>query len=378
MQARRFCSTLLPGVVAGLLVLGACAPASTPAAPTAAPAAQSTQGATTGPAAQPTSAAAAKPAGTQAAPAATSAPATSLTKATLYLDWAINGYHAPYFIAREKGWYKDAGLDLDIQPGKGSGDTVKVVGAGQAQFGTPDGATAVKAISEGVPITMVASIFQETPMVIISMPDKPIKQPKELEGKSLGIVPEAAESKMLPAFAKRNNVDMSKVNVVTYTFATRIPSFLTGKVDAMNGYANADLVDAQDGAKGKQFQVMKYADFGISIYSNGLAVNNDFLKQHPDLVKGFVQASLNGWKYTFDHPDEALQVTKKYTELSMSNLKDQLDVSIPLINTPDAQKDGLGSMKAQKWDETQNLMIEYGDQKTKVPLDKVYTDQFVK
>ncbi|MEQ8699346.1 MAG: ABC transporter substrate-binding protein, partial [Bauldia litoralis] len=105
------------------------------------------------------------------------------TKVIMHLDYLVNGYHAPLYIAHAKGWYREAGLDVTIRPGKGSADSIKSVGTGQAQFGVPDFGASVKAMANGIPITAVAAYLQRVPAGVISFADKAVRKPKDLEGK---------------------------------------------------------------------------------------------------------------------------------------------------------------------------------------------------
>ncbi len=199
------------------------------------------------------------------------------TKVTMYLDFLVNGYHSPFYVAKEKGWYKEAGLNVTISPGKGTADSIKTAGTGNAEFGFPDFGALAKAVSEGVPLTAVAAFVHDTPSGIISFADKPVKTPKDLEGKTLAVAPFGATAIMLPAFAKLSNVDMGKVKTVTYNFGAMVPSFLTGKVDATIGYYFGEYLAARTKSKNKPVVWLHLASFGIKTYANGIAVNNDFL-----------------------------------------------------------------------------------------------------
>src|SRR5262245_3891911 len=86
------------------------------------------------------------------------------TALKMRLDWLVNGYHAPFYVALDKGWYKEAGLDVTLEPGRGSGDTVKLVGAGNAELGFANAAAAAKAAADGVPVVVVAVDLQKTGM----------------------------------------------------------------------------------------------------------------------------------------------------------------------------------------------------------------------
>ena len=299
------------------------------------------------------------------------------TKVTMHLDWLINGYHAPFHVAKEKGWYAEGGLDVTVNPGKGSFDAVRAVGSGDAEFGFPDAATAVKSIAEGIPLTMVAVFLQETPMGIISYADKNITQPKDLEGKSLSSVPIASTAKVLPAFFKKNGVDGDKVTLVNHTFATAVPSVLADQVDAGTGYVFGEYLAIRNAAGDRAVNWISFADSGIQLYSNGIAVNNDFLAANPDAVAAFVQASVRGLEWTIANVDAAIDILSKHTETEKATLKEQLEAAIPLMNNADAMRNGLGTMTAQKWATTQDIMIEYGGQPSRVPDESAYATRFL-
>ncbi len=300
------------------------------------------------------------------------------TKATMHLDWLVNGYHAPFFVAAERGMYKEAGLEITIRPGKGSVDSARTVATGDAQFGFPDAATAVKGISEGMALTMVSVFLQETPMGVMAFGDKGIRKPKDLEGKTMGSVPIASTAKVLPAFFKKTGVDASKVKLVNHTFATAIPSVFAGQVDSGAGYIFGEYLAVKAEAKGREVVWIAFADHGIQMYSNGIAVNNAFMAANPKAVEGFVKASIRALDWTIKNPDAAIAIVAKKTETTAAVLKEQLMVAIPLMNNADAKKDGLGSMSAAKWKVTQDIMVEYGEQKERVPDAKAWTNRFLK
>jgi NitT/TauT family transport system substrate-binding protein len=304
--------------------------------------------------------------------------ASAETKVTMHLDFLVNGYHSPFYVALEKGWYKEAGLDVTIAPGKGTADSIKTVATGNAEFGFPDYGAAAKAISENVPMTAVAVFVHETPAGIISFASNPVKKPKDLEGKTLSVAPFGATAIMLPAFTKLANVDMSKVKTVTYNFGAMVPSFLSGKTDATIGYYFGEYLAARTESKDKPVVFLRLSDFGVHTYANGIVVNNDFMAKNPKAVEAFVKTSVRALAYTFKNVDEAARAAAKHTETPFETLKEQLQLAIELMDTPEARKDGYGVMNEAKWASTQKLQVEYGGQKQTVPDAKLWTNKFVK
>jgi len=105
-------------------------------------------------------------------------PAMAVDKVTLRLDWSTIGYHSPFYLAAERGYYKDAGLDVDIQEGKGSGNTVQLIGNGADTFGYADAAVAAKSASQGVPVKVVMGIIRKSPASIAYPLDQKAGRPQ--------------------------------------------------------------------------------------------------------------------------------------------------------------------------------------------------------
>jgi NitT/TauT family transport system substrate-binding protein len=305
-----------------------------------------------------------------------SAPAQ--TRVKVHLDWLVNGYHAPFFVALDKGWYKEGGLDVTVVPGKGSFDAIRTAATGNAEFGFADGAVTAKSVTEGLPVKMVAIVVQETLAGIVSFADKKIDKPRDLEGKSVGIVPETASARILPAFFKTAGVDGSRVKVVNFTFATQIPSLLAGQVDSIEGYIIGEYLAARRGAPDRKVSWMPFSDYGLRMYSSGILVNNDFLAKNPQAVRAFVKASMRGLDWTIKNVDGAVDIVARHTETDKPQLKEQLEVAIPYIDTPEARKLGLGVMSAEQWDRTQQIMVDFGGQARKAPGAQIFTNEFLK
>jgi NitT/TauT family transport system substrate-binding protein len=305
-----------------------------------------------------------------------SAPAQ--TKVKVHLDWLVNGYHAPFFVALDKGWYKEAGLDVTVVPGKGSFDAIRTVATGNAEFGFADGAVMAKSVTEGLPVKMVAIVVQETLAGIASFSDKKIEKPSDLEGKTVGIVPETASARLLPAFFKTAGVDGSRVKVVNFTFATQIPSLLANQVDSIEGYIIGEYLGARRGAPGRKVNWMAFPDYGLRMYSSGIIASNDVVAKKPQVVRAFVKASVRALEWSVKNVDGAIDIVAKHTETEKAALKEQLEVAIPYIDTEETRKLGLGVMSADKWERTQQIMVEFGGQARKAASGEIFTNEFLK
>ncbi|MBI3001226.1 MAG: ABC transporter substrate-binding protein, partial [Deltaproteobacteria bacterium] len=132
-------------------------------------------------------------------------------KVLVQLGWVVGGYHAGFFVAKEKGYYAAKGLDVTITRGFGSGDTAKIVAAGKAQFGEANLPTSIISTGKGAPVTIIGVLGGKAPESFLSFEEKGIRKPKDVEGKSFAEATGAAIMVTWPAFAKLAGIDINKV-----------------------------------------------------------------------------------------------------------------------------------------------------------------------
>lgn len=205
--------------------------------------------------------------------------ATAQEKATLRLNWLIYGFHSPFYLGVERGYYKAEGIDLEIGEGKGSGAAVQVVGAKGDTFGLSDGASIINGISKGAPVKAVMGIMNTTPFAVIAREDASIKSIKDLEGKTIAATAGEAGLVIMPALIKANKLDESKLNFLRVDGATKLVATLEKKADAMlGGSENQVFVLEQRGLK---TTVLNYADYGVNTMGLAIHVHADTLKDKP-------------------------------------------------------------------------------------------------
>src|SRR5712691_13352900 len=145
-------------------------------------------------------------------------------KVVFALNWFAVGDHAAYWVAMEKGYYRDKGLEVELQNSKGSADSIAKVDTGRADIGLADAAVVIAAVSRGGKIKVVGMVFDKTPLNIWSRKEAPITKPKDLEGKTIGAPPGDGQRQVFPAFAKLHGIDQSKVTWVNIEPAAKIPA----------------------------------------------------------------------------------------------------------------------------------------------------------
>jgi NitT/TauT family transport system substrate-binding protein len=303
--------------------------------------------------------------------------AADLKKVTMRLDWIYQGPNSGFVVARDKGFYAAAGLDVDIGPGKGSGSTAQLVATKETQFGFADGYVVGNSVSKGLGLKMVAAIYRRNPDAVVVLADSPIKAPKDLEGKTVGIPTGSAQFQQWPAFEKGCHLDSSKTRVVNLDPAGSPPALITGKVDAIAGFGQG-YVPSVEIRGNKKARILWYTDCGVNAVSNGIIVHPDLIKSDPAVIRAFVEASLKGFLYARQHPDEAAETVKKYSEATDVRIsRRELELSFATWVTPNTAGKPLGWMSDKDWQSTVAVLKEYGGVTTPLDPAQLYTNEFV-
>ena len=211
-------------------------------------------------------------------------------KVTLMLNWYLYSEHAPFFLGKERNFYADEGIDLEIQEGRGSAITAQAVAARSATFGYIDVTTMIKAAAKGAPLKSVGVLFQVSPIAVIGFADKTLKSPKDLLGKTVATTPGDSPSQMWPAYLKANNITNDQFRTVSGDAQTKLNAVINGQADFLLGYVMDQAIKLQD-ATGKAVTTLKFADSGVNPISSGIIANTSLLAENPDLVRRFMRAS---------------------------------------------------------------------------------------
>jgi NitT/TauT family transport system substrate-binding protein len=296
---------------------------------------------------------------------------------SMRLDWLYQGPNSGFMVAKDKGYYDEAGLNVDLGPGRGSGSTAQLVASKATMFGFSDGYVVGNSVAKDMSITMVASVYRRNPTAVIVLADSDIKTLKDLEGKTIGIPTGATQFQQWPAVVKGCNLDGSKITVANVDPAGSVPALVTGKVQAIAGYAQGQVPGVEIRAK-KDARVFMYADCGVTAISNGIIVHKDMLKESPELIRSFVKASIRGFLYARQHPDEAVAITKKFSEAVVSEIaRRELEMSFDNWVTPNTAGKPLGWMSDKDWDATVQVLKQYGGVTAPLEASTLFTNEFV-
>jgi NitT/TauT family transport system substrate-binding protein len=272
-------------------------------------------------------------------------PALAADEVTFAFDWIVNGTHAGYVVAKEKGYYKDAGINITLSRGSGSGDTVKRVGSGVSTFGVADTSVVVSArANEDIPVRIIAMAYGKSPLGIIYLTESGIKGPKDLAGKNIGRTASGSSVTMFPAFLAANGLDRAAIKETVADANALLPLLLSKRVDAVLGQTvNIGRFKKLGEKQGLNAVGMNFADYGLEAYGNAIIANPKTLQESPDMVRRFVAASMKGLAYALDNPDEALAILKKTSpEVDSEAALDELIAMKPIVLTEEVRKNGVG------------------------------------
>lgn len=222
------------------------------------------------------------------------------------------GRDAYVYVAQEKGYFKEAGLSVDIKPGTGTVDVMKLLASGRADFGAGDFTTALITVAkEKLPVTTVGMVQQKSLAALIALEGNGIKEPKDLEGKTVGDQPGSTNQVTFPVYAKAAGIDESKVKFVP-SAPPSLPQLLAGgKVDAIGQFVVGKPL-IEKAAQGKKAVVLPYGDYLPDLYGNAMMASSKIVKENPELVKKFTSAIFKGLEYSIAHPEETGEILRKY------------------------------------------------------------------
>ena len=221
--------------------------------------------------------------------ASTPALAQKTEKVDFILNWVAGGDHAPYYYAKKMGWYSQAGIDLNIEQGKGSVLAVQKVGAGATPIGLADMANALTLRGKGADTVGVFNVYANSPQGLYWLKSSGIKSVKDLAGKKIGNPPGDGARTMWPALAKANGIDPNSVIWVNIDANSKLAALKSGAVDAVTSFYNLHHVFQKE--LGSNMGFLAWRDAGLNPYGNSIIVNAEFLKTHKPLVANFVKVT---------------------------------------------------------------------------------------
>jgi NitT/TauT family transport system substrate-binding protein len=294
---------------------------------------------------------------------------------SLRLNWYLGGLHVPFYYGVDKGFFKAEGIDLTINEGRGSGNTVQVVAAGSDTFGMADSSSVISLIAKGGEIKSVMTVLSSTGFSVVSLASSGIKTPKDLEGKSLAVSPGDPLRQLFEALAAHHKLDLSKISFVQVDPAAKVVTVLEKRADALLGGADDQYFLIK--YRGQEPAALRFADNGANIVGMTIVATNDTIKNKPDMVRRFVRASVKSWEEAKKNPDAAVDsAMKAKADLNRQSTKDQMLVDFELMDSPNV-KGRTGYGDERDWKQTIELLKKYRGLETTADWTAFHTNEFL-
>ena len=289
-----------------------------------------------------------------AATLAFAAPAAAQTQVKFTLDWKFEGPAAGFFLALDRGYFKDEGLDVTIDTGNGSVEAIPRVASGTYQMGFGDINSLIKFLDEdpGQKVKAVMMVYDKPVFSVVGRKSLGITEdPKSLEGKKLGAPPPDGAFAQWPAFKQAAGIDDSGITLESIGFPVREPMLASGEVDAVFGFAFSVILNLKaQGVPDDDIVPILFADHGLELYGNAILVNEDFAASNPDAVKGFVKALIKGFSDAVADPAAGAAAVIAHNELlDPATETERLQMANDMnIKTPHVAANGMGDVDMDK------------------------------
>jgi NitT/TauT family transport system substrate-binding protein len=287
----------------------------------------------------------------------------------LTMGFIPNIQFAPIYVAIEKGYFLEAGFDIQLEYGN-EADAVALIGAGDLTFAIASGEQILLARAQGLPVVYVAAWYDEYPVGVVSLQDQRIRAPENLAGKTVGL-PGLYGASYIGLIALLNAGGLTEDDVTMLSIGfNQVEAIATGQAQAAVIYLANEPVVLR--SKGYQVDVVRVADY-MQLVSNGLVTNENTLQDNPEMVKAFIAAMLQGIADTAENPQEAYEISKKYVE-NLAEADAELQQTILAESIALWQTDQLGYTEPAGWINMQHVLLDMGLLSEPQDLDKAFSN----
>lgn len=307
-----------------------------------------------------------------AAPLPAATPTAALTPVRLPVGYIPNIQFAPLYVAVEKGFYRENGLDVTIDYSM-ENDNVALVGVNKLDFAIVSGEQVLLGRAQGLPVVYVMAWYQQYPVGIASLAEANIQTPADLKGKHIAL-PGRYGANYIGLVALLNAGGLTEEDVTLDAVGfNQVEALVTGADAAAAVYVTNEPLQLQ--AQGYEINLIKSSDF-LQLVANGLITSEKLANENPDLVRRMVKATLQGIEYTAAHPDEAYEISKKYVEnLANADEKVQKAVLAASIELWKAERPGYTDPAA--WQNMHDLLLQMKLIEKPLDLPAMYSNDFL-
>ena len=310
------------------------------------------------------------------AAAALATPALAGETLDFILNWVPGGDHAPYYYAKKQGWYAKEGIELNLEPGKGSALSTQRVGAGANPIGLADMAGVLVAKGKGADNVAVFNVYANSPQGMYWLKSSGIKGIKDFPGKKIGNPAGDAARVMWPALAKANGVDPKSVTWVNIDPNAKLAALKAHTVDITTSFYNLHHVFKRE--LGADMGFLAWRNAGLNTYGNSVIVNGAYLKSHRDLIARFTQVTQRAFAQCVKQPEPCVQaLIDANGALNFKNELGNWYLVEVLMSDKVSQTVALGWHDEQRMQNDYNLVREYVGVEKPFDVKSVYTNAFL-
>jgi NitT/TauT family transport system substrate-binding protein len=293
---------------------------------------------------------------------------------TLQLQWVTQAQFAGYYVALEKGWYLEEGIDLTIKPGGPDIIPSDAVVAGVADFGTGLLADVIVAIQQGQPIISISQIQQSNGLLLIAKQSSGIKTPQDFVGKQVGVWLGSWQAQF-DALVVKENIAPEDFTLVSQGFS--MDSFINDELDVASAMIyNEYHVVLESGISPDEINIIDYANYGLDFPGDVLTTSNKLIEENPDLVTRMVRASLRGWQYAIENPEEAVDIVLKHDQPGILTPEHQVSMMNEITKLVQQTVRPLGFSQRDDIRRTINTLLSYGVLDGQIEPEKVFTNEY--
>ena len=311
-------------------------------------------------------------------------PAPPPIESSVQFSWIHDVEFIAFYEADRQGYYADANLEVRLDAGgfDSNGayiDPVQRVLNGEVDFGVAGADQILRARAQGQPVVAIASIYQRSPVVLMSLGEKNIVSPQDLVGQRIGTQPPSITVGIVyEALLRSQGIDHSELSETSEIDFSTVDPLFNDEVDVMQGFITNQAIQAQ--LRSDEVNLILMSDYGIDIYSNVIFTTEDMIANHPDRVEAFVRATTRGTQWAVDNPDEAADYALENYIEEVPNVDVRavqtrgMLASIPLLNPAGSRP---GMMQAEAWQTAHEILLDQGLLDAPLNLEEAYTLEFL-
>lgn len=300
-----------------------------------------------------------------------------LTPVTLQLKWVPQAQFAGYYVALEKGYYEEEGLDVTIAPGGPDIVPEQQVANGAAHIGVDWVASLLPHIEQGLPLVQIAQIYQESGLLLISKKDAGIESPEDLEDKNVGNWMGGNEFELLALFDKYGFDPNSDLSFVKQAFT--MDQFLSGELDAASAMTyNEYHVVLESGVSESDLNVIDMNDEGVAMLEDNLFANKEWLEENKETAAKFLRASIKGWQEAIKNPEGAVDIIMAESEEGSSTREHQLTMmkEVAKLVVPEGfDPEKIGQTDAEMFQQTADIAHQFGVIEKPANVEEAFTNE---